>query len=292
MLAICTWLNGVYWLEIVGKRPDGLIVMSNLTEGAKRKIENIQAAIEPDLLYPLLRGRDVHRWQAEPQASILITHEQGMGLKAIPEPEMAVRLPKTYAYLKHFDEILRTRSGYRRYFRNTDPFYSMYNVGDYTFAWYSRRRLVPDYPLTEAEAERILQLPKWIDTEPQWQQNEYGDWIMRVPVLADEQVPLEWYARFNPRTGNYTSILFWQRINLRRLDVGKLHHNPDCQNVGRIHKHCWTDAARNHVAYEPAEMARNDEVMTTLQKFLAECGITLRVALRNPPTTYQRDLGL
>ena len=44
---------------------------------------------------------------------------------------------------------------------------------------------MPDYPLTEAEAERILQLPKWIDTEPQWQQNEYGDWIMRVPVVAD-----------------------------------------------------------------------------------------------------------
>lgn len=137
----------------------------------------------------------------------------------------------------------------------------------------------------EAEIDRLA-AQLW------WQQNEYGDWIMRVPVVADEQVPLEWYARFNPRTGNYTSILFWQRINLRRLDVGKLHHNPDGQNVGRIHKHRWTDAARHHVAYEPAEMARNDEVMTTLQKFLAECGITLRVALRNPPATYQRDLGL
>ncbi len=65
---------------------------------------------------------------------ILITHEMGMGLKAMPEKDMAIRLPKTYAYLKRFEEILRSRSGYRRYFKEGDPFYSTFNVGDYTFA--------------------------------------------------------------------------------------------------------------------------------------------------------------
>ncbi|MEW6717258.1 MAG: N-6 DNA methylase [Chloroflexota bacterium] len=133
---VCTWLNGVYWLEVVGQRPDGLVVVSNLTEGAKRKVENVQATIEPDLLYPLLRGRDVKRWQATPSGYVIVTHESGMGLKAIPEGEMAVRLPKTYAYLKHFEAELRSRSGYRRYFKETDPFYSMFDVGDYTFAPY------------------------------------------------------------------------------------------------------------------------------------------------------------
>ncbi len=133
---VCTWLNGVYWLEIIARRPDGLIVVSNLSEGAKREVENVQAAIEPDLVYPLLRGRDVGRWRATSAAYILVTHELGMGLKAIPEAEMAVRLPKTYAYLKRFEPDLRQRSGYRRYFKETDPFYSLFNVGDYTFAPY------------------------------------------------------------------------------------------------------------------------------------------------------------
>jgi hypothetical protein len=151
---------------------------------------------------------------------------------------------------------------------------------------------VPDYSLTEAEAERILHLPKWVDTELQWRQNENGDWIMRAPVLADEQIPLTWYVRFNPRTGNYTSILFWQQINLRRLDVGKRHHNPDCRDVGRMHKHRWTDAVRDHMAYEPGEMSQQDDVGTTLQKFLAECEVALRVPLYNPPAASQRDLGL
>lgn len=132
----CTWLNGVYWLQIVAERPDGLVVVSNLTEGAKREVENVQAAIEHDQLYRLLRGRDVRRWRATPEAHILVTHEPGMGLKAIPESEMSSRLPKTYAYLKRFEEALRQRSGYHRYFRESDPFYSVFNVGNYTFAPY------------------------------------------------------------------------------------------------------------------------------------------------------------
>lgn len=132
----CTWLNGVYWLEIVGQQLGGLVVVSNLTKSGKRKVENVQTVIETDLLYPLLRGRDVHRWQATPSAYTLVTHEPGMGLRAIPEDEMEARLPKTYRYLKRFEAKLRSRSGYRRYFQETDPFYSMFNVGDYTFAAY------------------------------------------------------------------------------------------------------------------------------------------------------------
>ncbi len=133
---ICTWLNAVYWLEVVARRPDGLVVVNNILKGAKRKVEQVTAALETDLLYPLLRGRDVARWRAEPLATILVTHESGMKLKAIPEDEMKMRLPKTYRYLKQFKDTLRTRSGYRRYFTEDAPFYSMFDVGDYTFAPY------------------------------------------------------------------------------------------------------------------------------------------------------------
>jgi SAM-dependent methyltransferase len=118
---VCTWLNSVYWLEIVGQRPDGLMVVSNLTEGAKREVESVQTAIEPDLLYPLLRGRDVHRWQAAPQAHILMVQDP-QKRRGYDESWLSVKYPKTYAYLKHFEDILRTRSGYKRYFKESDPF--------------------------------------------------------------------------------------------------------------------------------------------------------------------------
>ncbi len=132
---VCTWLNSVYWLEIIGRRPDGLVVVRNITEGAKREVEDVQAVIEPDLLYPLLRGRDVKRWQAAPSAYILMVQDPEKR-RGYDEDWLSVQYPKTYGYLKHFEAELRSRSGYRRYFRETDPFYSMFDVGDYTFAPY------------------------------------------------------------------------------------------------------------------------------------------------------------
>lgn len=128
--------NAVYWVDIVLKRLDGLVVAQNITEGAKIKVDKITETIEPDLLYPLLRGRDVQRWHAEPSAKIIITHEPGMRLNAIPEKEMQTRFPKTYGYLKRFENILRQRAsrGIKDMMQKGAPFYTMFAVGDYTFA--------------------------------------------------------------------------------------------------------------------------------------------------------------
>ena len=135
--------NAVYWVEPVLKRPDGLVVVRNLTEGAKIQVDEVTEPLEPDLLYPLLRGRDVRRWRAEPSALILLTHEPGMRLRAIPEKDLQTRYPRTYGYLKRFEPVLRQRAAFKRYFTRperggkvteTGPFYSMFDVGDYTFA--------------------------------------------------------------------------------------------------------------------------------------------------------------
>jgi hypothetical protein len=135
--------NAVYWVDIVYKRPDGLVTVRNITEGAKVKVDEVTETIEPDLLYPLLRGRDVQRWVAEPSAYILVTHLPGMGLNAISEKEMQTQYPRTYGYLKHFEKVLRERAAFKRYFTRKDrynkvvetgPFYSMFDVGTYTFA--------------------------------------------------------------------------------------------------------------------------------------------------------------
>ncbi|MBO9368290.1 MAG: N-6 DNA methylase [Chloroflexi bacterium] len=139
---VTTWANGVYWLEKIAARPDGLWVVRNLTEGAKREVESVTVELEPDLLYPLLRGRDVRRWQAQPSAYILVTHLPDARLNAIPVKELQTRYPKTWAYLKRFEKELRERSGFQRYFTRkqgqqvieTGPFYSIFNVGEYTFA--------------------------------------------------------------------------------------------------------------------------------------------------------------
>jgi len=131
--------NGVYWLEVVAERPDGLLVVRNITEGAKREVESITTEIEPDLVYPLLRGRDVQRWRAVPSAHILMVQDPEKR-SGIDEEELQRRYPKTYAYLKHFEPVLRQRAAFKRYFtrdgKDVAPFYSMFDVGDYTLEPY------------------------------------------------------------------------------------------------------------------------------------------------------------
>ncbi|MEW6419296.1 MAG: N-6 DNA methylase [Nitrospirota bacterium] len=136
--------NAVYWVEIVTKRPDELVVISNITERIKRKIESIQSTIEPDLLYPLLRGRDVKRWKVDASAYIIMTQDP-IRRRGIEEDVMKTRYPKTYLYLKKFENVLRERSVFKRYFTRkskdnriieTGAFYSMFGVGNYTFSPY------------------------------------------------------------------------------------------------------------------------------------------------------------
>jgi hypothetical protein len=134
--------NAVFWLERIKPRMDGTILVQNITERAKREVEQVQTHIEADLIYPLLRGRDVKRWSAHPSAYILMTHGPRDRLKAISEGDMQKDFPKAWAYLKHFENELRARAAFKLYFTRkaagktieTGPFYSMFDVGEYTFA--------------------------------------------------------------------------------------------------------------------------------------------------------------
>ncbi|HJX37474.1 MAG TPA: N-6 DNA methylase, partial [Anaerolineae bacterium] len=132
---VCTWLNGAYWVQIVGRRPDGLVVVRNLAKGAKIQVREAQGALEVDLVYPLLRGRDVARWHACPSAYVLMVQDP-IKRRGYDEEWLITQYPNTHKYLKQFEAQLRQRSGYKRYFDESDPFYSMFDVGDYTFAAY------------------------------------------------------------------------------------------------------------------------------------------------------------
>ena len=127
----CTWLNGVYWVNIIDVRPDRKLLIQNLSDVGKIKVKQEEITIEPDLVYPLLRGKDVHRWEATPSTHIILTQDPETR-KGIPEAEMKRCWPETWKYLKLFERELRCRSGYKKFFKPTDPFYSIYNVGPYT----------------------------------------------------------------------------------------------------------------------------------------------------------------
>jgi len=126
--------SGVFWLDIVGKRPDGNVIVSNITETAKRKVEKIQAALEPDLLYPMLFQRDISRWSASISSYILMVQDP-IKRRGISRAILQKEYPKTWSYLSRFENQLRARKAKGvRSLMEQGSYYSMFGVGEYTFA--------------------------------------------------------------------------------------------------------------------------------------------------------------
>jgi len=53
---------GVYWLRLLGTRPDSRVVIENLFDRGKRRVKQVKAAIETDLLYPAVAGGNLTRY--------------------------------------------------------------------------------------------------------------------------------------------------------------------------------------------------------------------------------------
>lgn len=79
-------LNGCFWIRVLDKRPGGELLIENLHDVGEIEVKQVQAVIEPDLVYPLLRGSDVHRWYAEPSAHIILAQDPKRR-KVSPKPK-------------------------------------------------------------------------------------------------------------------------------------------------------------------------------------------------------------
>ena len=127
-------LNGCYWVRILERLKSGNLLIENLHDVGKIKVPSVQAAIEPDLVYPLLRGRDVNPWSAHPSASIILAQDPETR-SGIAEEQMRRTFPKTYSYLLKFKDLLLNRSSSSvRKLMDTGAFYSMFAIGSYTLS--------------------------------------------------------------------------------------------------------------------------------------------------------------
>jgi len=130
---IVTWADGVYWLKVISKRPDGNLIVENLNEVGKKTVDCVQVAMEPNLLYPFARWTDISRWHVNPSCYLLLPHTAKTGWKAIEESNMKLNFPLSYAYLKRFELLLLKRSGYIQ-LRQGEPFYILTNTGDWIYS--------------------------------------------------------------------------------------------------------------------------------------------------------------
>ncbi len=123
--------NEIFWFDLVGVEGPRVRVRNGCS-ASRLPGPAVETLLEPDLLFPLLRWRDVGRWRAVPSCWILLVQDVERRCGIAPE-WLESHCPATWDYLHLWKNRLLRRAAYQRY-QAHKPFYSLYNVGPYTLS--------------------------------------------------------------------------------------------------------------------------------------------------------------
>jgi N-6 DNA Methylase len=125
---------GVFWVDVLERTNKGVLIR-NLFDAGRNKFPQVSEIVEPEFVKPLLRGKDVERWKCFSRHHIVLPYLATNGGKAVSESVLRRQFPKTFEYFGIFKDRLIDRPHYRQHFEPSgQPYWSLYNVGDYTFA--------------------------------------------------------------------------------------------------------------------------------------------------------------
>ena len=121
--------NGVFFLD-AGMVMNHLMIKNRPQDGDDRKLPIVEQSIEPDYIYPLLRGQNVARWTAEAESYVLLPHT-----KEHPTSTVSFSLlpPKTKEFLATHQEKLKGRKKFRNFDPSGSEWYGLYSVLSATF---------------------------------------------------------------------------------------------------------------------------------------------------------------
>jgi hypothetical protein len=134
--------SGIYWLRLLAKESEQIWRLANLADRGRHTLPSGEVLLETELLYPVLLGRDLQPWEAVPSAWLLLAQDP-QSRRGWPVEWMAEHAPRALAYLSSFENFLRSRAAYKRFFLRRKkegevvelaPYYSLFNVGPYTLA--------------------------------------------------------------------------------------------------------------------------------------------------------------
>ncbi|MCM1222647.1 MAG: N-6 DNA methylase [Lachnospiraceae bacterium] len=133
--------KGVYLLKKPIKTLDGFMLIENCIERQRRKDILKKGVhkekVEETYIFPMLGGRNIAKWQVKSNEYMLIPHTSEYKY-GIPVKELSKIAPKTSDWLNYYhDELLASRVQNGKFFnKNTQPYYRLDNVGEYTYAPY------------------------------------------------------------------------------------------------------------------------------------------------------------
>ena len=142
--------------------------------------------------------------------------------------------------------------------------------------------------LTEREfADILADGSKRIEGDITWAPDERhaGAVEFRAIVESDAGYPLFIDGWYRPRTASLTYTLVQGGARrIYAINFGHPHTNPESgERVGTKHKHYWTDAWRDRMAYNPQDITEPwHRPVAVWRQFCAEAGIEHRGAMHAP----------
>ncbi|SMG41165.1 Eco57I restriction-modification methylase domain-containing protein [Dethiosulfovibrio salsuginis] len=136
-------LNGVYFVPILQHNETLVEVKSRPGAGRKDIGAEKKQWVEPDLLYPLIKGAGdfeacylkLNNPDYREERLYAFLPNDGISKESYQNCEERLNskgLKKTKSWFQGFESLLRARSTYRRQMKDA-PYQAVYNVGDYTF---------------------------------------------------------------------------------------------------------------------------------------------------------------
>lgn len=133
--------KGVYVLKTPSKNKDGsLNIINDMSRQRRKDLKSKgeqKGTIEGTFVYPMLGGRNIQRWKVVSNEFMLVPHKIDTPY-GLDETILATEAPQTYMWLEYYrDGLLATRIQNGKFYNpDTQPWYRLDNVGDYTFADY------------------------------------------------------------------------------------------------------------------------------------------------------------
>jgi len=162
---------GVFLCKILSIRSDQSLIVTNDPSLGKADVPQMPPSnIEPDRVFPVVRGRDIRKWLATPLLAGIILNSSTRKEDIPTEKDVKRTLPKTYGYLFKMRNCALNRAKFWQFFsrrissdrafsdeeiqalgaygrtagKSADgrfiyevangPFFALFNVGQYTFA--------------------------------------------------------------------------------------------------------------------------------------------------------------
>ncbi|MEB3285605.1 MAG: N-6 DNA methylase [Candidatus Sericytochromatia bacterium] len=134
--AVETSPHAFFWLKVLDVCDENgtkVLVENAQSRRAKIALPSWRGILETDCLFPFLRGQDIQPFQIKERTEVvLLPHSPDSGTHAIHWEHLPEH---TRSYLAAYEDSLRARSSYREYLKS-QPFYSLWRVGPYTFQPY------------------------------------------------------------------------------------------------------------------------------------------------------------